>query len=327
MLRPADDIGEPRAGHQLARDDAPRRQLGHDRGHADRRVAGEVLVQRLLIGGLAPVIELFEHALPELGDQAVDVLARRGHPQHAAQQRDVVQVGRHHLGDARVLDLDRDRQPVLGDRPMYLADRRRGDGLGIPAGEQLLRRLAQLRLDDAGGQLRAHRRDAVLQPAQGAADRRCQALVDVAGHLAELDHDALHGAERRGHVVGGLHGQVVAELLPVLASGDEQARRAAGVAQTAADGELRGCDSRARSAAGRLGGGRAPARRRSRRCPTSEREQRAPQAPHARTAARIRRVMRCLASRTPGSPRNTASSTPSACRISSRRASVSSGAV
>ena len=91
-----------------------------------------------------------------------------------------------------------------------------------------------------GGELRAHRRDAVLQPAERPADRGREALVDVAGHLAELDHDALHRAERGGHVIGRLHGEVIAQLLPVLARGDEQARRAAGVAQAAADGELGG---------------------------------------------------------------------------------------
>ena len=155
-------------------------------------------------------------------------------------------------------------------------------------------------------------------------DRRGEALVDVAGHLAELDHDALHGAERGGHVVGGLHGEVVAQLLAVLPGGDEQARRAAGVPQATADSELgRGQAALEPQPADPA----APDERQRRRAVAAA-------GPGARsasagaasagpscagTAARIRRTMRCLASRTPGSPRKTASSTPSACRISSRR--------
>jgi hypothetical protein len=48
--------------------------------------------------------------VPQLAQQCVDVLGRRGD----AQQRDVAQVGRDGLGDARVLDLDGDRAPDSG---------------------------------------------------------------------------------------------------------------------------------------------------------------------------------------------------------------------
>ena len=226
----------------------------------------------------------------------------------------------------RVLHLDRNGAAVPGDRPVHLADRGRRDRLGIPALEQPLRRLAELLLDHPGRQFRAHRRHAVLQPAERPADRRSQPVVHVAGHLAELDHDALHRAERGSHVVGGLHGQVVAQPLPVLAGRHEQPRRAGRVPQAAAHGEL---------------GGRQPAVESQPPHPaphqatpaalTATPAARATECPlavaHARAAARIRRVMRCLASSTPGSPRKTASSTPRACRISSRRAGVSSGAV
>ena len=74
-------------------------------------------------------------------------------------------------------------------------------------------------LTTCGGQLRAHRRHAVLQPAERAADGGRQAVVDVAGHLAELHQHALHRAQGGGDVLGGLQGEVVAQLLPVLARG------------------------------------------------------------------------------------------------------------
>ena len=200
---------------------------------------------------------------------------------------------------------------------------------------------AELLPQHGRGQLRAHRRDAVLQAAERAADRGRQAVVHVARHLADLHQHALHRPEGGRDVLGGLQGQVVAQLLPVLAGRREQPRRAAGVAQPAA---YREPDRRqpAAAAAGRPGARRSRADGISRRRPGRRRAStaaaiapivspaatfaaRAAGLPHARRAARIRRVIRCRASSTPGSPRYTASSTPSACRISVCRAGVSGG--
>ena len=142
---------------------------------------------------------------------------RRGDLEHPAQQGDVAQVGLDRLGDARVLHLHRDRAAVVGDRAVHLPDRRGGDGFGVPGREDPLRRQAQLFGDDLRGQLRAHRRHAVLQPAQRPAGGGGQAVVDVAGHLAELHQHALHRAQGGGDVLGGLQRQVVPQPLPVLA--------------------------------------------------------------------------------------------------------------
>ena len=68
-------------------------------------------------------------------------------------------------------------------------------------------------------------------------DRGRQAVVDVAGHLADLHHDALHRPQRAGDVFGGLQGQVLAQQLALLARGREQPRRAGRVAGPAAHEE------------------------------------------------------------------------------------------
>ncbi|HEV2258500.1 MAG TPA: hypothetical protein VGS06_35715 [Streptosporangiaceae bacterium] len=196
-----------------------------------------VVGERLLVSGFAAVVEFLGDPLPQLREQRVDVLTRCGDLQHPAQQRDVPQVGRDRLGDARVLDLDRDGAAVVGDRPVHLPDRGGGNGFGVPGGERPLRRRAQLFGDHPRGQFGGHRRHAVLQPAQGAAGRRRQAVVDVAGHLAELHQHALHRAQGRGDVFGRLQGQVVAQLLPVLTRAGEQPRCVARVPRAAPRGQ------------------------------------------------------------------------------------------
>jgi len=97
----------------------------------------------------------------------------------------------------------------MRDRAVHLPDRRGGNGLRIPDREGPLRRQAQLLGNDLRGQFRAHRRHAVLQPAQRPPGGGGQAVVDVAGHLAQLHQDALHRAQGGGHVLGGLQRQVV----------------------------------------------------------------------------------------------------------------------
>ena len=232
------------------------------------------------------------------------------------------QVGRDGLGDARVLHLDRDRAAVVGDGPVHLPDRGGGDGLADPSGRtprsggrpssSATTRAASSGL--IGGTLSCSR-------AERAADGGRQAVVHVAGHLADLHQDALHRAQGGGHVLGGLQGEVVAELLPVLAGRREQPRRTARVAQAAADHQLQRRPGRGHS------------RSRPTRRPSTASPAQRPRPPRSRRAAssrgprrtRIRRAIRWRASSTPGSPRNTASRTPSAWRISVRRSSVSGG--
>jgi hypothetical protein len=67
--------------------------------------------QEALVGGLAAVVQFLHHPVPQLGSSASTSWAGRGDPQHPAQQRDVAQIGRDGLGDARVLDLDGNARP------------------------------------------------------------------------------------------------------------------------------------------------------------------------------------------------------------------------
>ena len=190
-----------------------------------------------LVAGLTAVVELLADPVPQLAQQRVDVLGRRGDAQHPAQQRDVAQVGRDGLGDARVLDLDGDRAPVEGDRAVYLPDRGGGYWPRIPAGERAFRRCAEFFLYHRRSERRAHRRDAVLEASQGVADRGRQAVVDVAGHLADLHHHALHRPQGAGDVFGGPQREVLAQQLALLARDREQPRRAGRVAGPAARGQ------------------------------------------------------------------------------------------
>jgi len=233
-LRPGDELGEPRAVGQVAGHHPPGGQPGHDPGHADRGVPRVIPGEHLLVRRLTAVVELLGDALPELGQERVDVLHRRGDLEHPAQQRHVAQVGLDGLGDARILHLDRDGAAVMGDRAVHLADRGGRDRFRVPGGKDPVRRLAQLLGDDLRGQLRAHRRHAVLQPAQRPAGGGGQAVVDVAGHLAQLHQHALHRPQGGRDVLGGLQCQVVAQRLPVLARAGEQARRIGRVARAAA---------------------------------------------------------------------------------------------
>ena len=332
-LRPGEKLGEPRAVGQITGHHPAGAELGHDTGHADSGMAGVVAREHLLVAGLPAVVEFLGDPFPQLGQQRVDVLHRRGDLEHPAQQRDVAQVGLDRLGDARVLHLHRDGPAVPGDRPVHLPDRGGRDGLGIPGGEGPVRRLAQLFGDDLGGQFRAHGGHAVLQPAQRPPGGGGQAVVDVAGHLAQLHQHALHRPQGGGDILGGLQGQIVAQRLAVLARAGEQPGRAGRVARAPAGHEPH---------RGQAPLEPEPPEPRQAVLPVPQQRQRGDrygadprgdrQAPHPHVspvcflpAERIRATIRCRASSTPGSPRKTASSTPRAWRISVRRSAVSGG--
>ena len=101
-----------------------------------------------------------------------------------------------------------------------------GDRHRVPLGEQLVGRRAQLGLDHPGRQLGRHRRRVLLQLGERVAHGLGQALVEVAGHLAELHQRALHVPERLGHLLG--RAQLVRGVeLGVARSGDASARRSA----------------------------------------------------------------------------------------------------
>ena len=113
--------------------------------------------EALLVGALDPVVELLGDAFFDLGDHLGRVEAVEAGGQQGAEQVGVAQVGRDRLADAGVLDLHRDCAfaavgRVAPDGAVDLADRRRGDRLGIPLDEQLIGTGAELGLHHPGRQ-------------------------------------------------------------------------------------------------------------------------------------------------------------------------------
>ena len=163
--------------------------------------------EALLVGGLVRVVELLGDALADLGDHVGRVEAAEALLQQHPEQLGVGEVGLDGVADARVLHLDGHR-PLLaggrvdGDGAVDLADRGGGDRLRIPLHEQLGRRPAELALDDLGGEVARHRRGRRLQRGQRLAHRLGEAVVEVAGHLADLHQRALHVAEPLGDLLG-----------------------------------------------------------------------------------------------------------------------------
>ena len=94
-----------------------------DVGDDDERVAAEDARHRALVLRLELVVELVADAAADLLGGRLDVEPRRD-PLHQPQDHpEVLHVGPHRLGDARVLDLDRDVAPVVQLGAVDLADR------------------------------------------------------------------------------------------------------------------------------------------------------------------------------------------------------------
>ncbi len=157
QLVPAHAVGELGGEHPAGR------EVGHHRGHVDRGMAVVGLGEHLLVAGLGAVVELLDQALAQLGHERLGVEAREQLAEPAEEQAGVVEVGGDGLGDPRVLHLHRHGPAVVGDGPVDLADRRRGDRHGVPLGEDLVGLAAELLADHPGGQLGAHRRGVVLE--------------------------------------------------------------------------------------------------------------------------------------------------------------------
>ena len=189
---------------------------------------------------------------------------------------------------------------VDGDGAVDLADRRRGDRLGVPLDEELVGRRARARA-------RRPRRPA--RPLIGGASacscgerlahRLGQAVVEVAGHLAELHQRALHVAEALGDLLGACAAGARRRARPAA----RRRRTACGrrvVAYVAPTADARGGPARrcgrarascAGSAPAASGAGRSRARRRARRRPTAPRrgDRRRPRRRRSRRRHGVRR--------------------------------------
>ena len=173
------------------------------------------------------------------------------------------------------------RRRVDGDGAVDLADRRRGDRLGIPLDEHLLGRAPELALDDLGGQLGRHRRGVGLQRGERLAHRFGQAVVEVAGHLADLHQGALHVAEALGDLLGAAQLALVVELGPPLGGGEQLAGRRAWRTSTRRPSPRRASSTlrpARRRAADRSDCARRPSRATATATPTTAAQPRAPAA-------------------------------------------------
>ena len=133
------DRVEARARDVLADQHALARQRGHDVRHDDERVAAEDAREPALVLRLELVVELVADARADLLGGGLDVEPRRDALHQPQDQPEVLHVGPHGLGDARVLDLDRDVAPVVQPRAVDLADRGRGDRVLVERVERLAR--------------------------------------------------------------------------------------------------------------------------------------------------------------------------------------------
>ncbi|MEZ5239355.1 MAG: hypothetical protein R2716_10565 [Microthrixaceae bacterium] len=212
VVRPREDLGEPGAARVVRGQHPLGAQLLVDRGHVDEGVSLVGPGEQELVVGLAAVVELLEQALAQLLDDGLGIEAREQQAQHREQQVGVREVRPDRIRHARVLNLDRHLPALRGRGAVDLSDRGRRDGLGVPAGEDLTGVGAELLAQHGLGELGAHRRGIGLELREGLAHRFGQALVEVAGHLAELHQGALHVPESLRHLLGRAKLEGLAQL-------------------------------------------------------------------------------------------------------------------
>ncbi len=154
------------------------------------RVAGEVAVEAVGVSGLVPVVQLLADRAGELVDDLARVdevehphaLLRK--PRSLVHQLEVcVDLARR----VRALDLDDDLAPVRQHGAVNLADRRRGERLGLELEEEALDRLPELLADQPLDLGERDLPDVVLEPAQLGDDVRRHDIGARGKELAELD--------------------------------------------------------------------------------------------------------------------------------------------
>ena len=250
------DLLEAAAVEHLGHEHAAPRAAGVDGRDEDERVVAPGARHRAMVLGLDLVVELVADPFAQLLRERLDVQAG-GEPLDQRQQHlQVAQVGLDRLGDARVLDLDRDPLALGGRRAVDLADRGGGERVVLEVVEEVFDRLAQLRLEQLLHALEGQRRDVVAQARERGLELLALGLgdrgeVDGREDLADLHRRAAHLAELLDQLAGGrgraLAGRGVGGL--VAAQGVDGAR--SGPAQA-----LAGDEPAEAAGAGDAGGGR-----------------------------------------------------------------------
>ena len=200
-------LGPRRPGGQVGGEHPRRAERMDHLGHADERVAAVEVDEALLVVALVRVVELLGEPLLDLGDHLrgsseLKLCAGTCRAGRCSRRSDSIASA---TPGYCTLTATARSLPVLveDDGPVDLADRCRGDRLGIPLDEDLLRRRAELLRDHLGGEVAAHRRGVRLQLGEREANRLGKAVVEVARHLPDLHQGALHVAEALGDVFGG----------------------------------------------------------------------------------------------------------------------------
>ena len=208
QLPPADPLAHHRAGRRR-----------HHPGHRDEGIVGEHLGERALVRGLVAVVELLLHAVAQLLDQRLDVLARHQRLQQPAHARELAQVRPQRLLGTRVLDLHRDVAAVVPHGPVHLADAGGRGGRLVELAEALGPPSAEL-LDehpvDVAGR---HGRGGVLQLRQRLAERARQLVrhrgLEHRQRLTELHRAALELAQYGEQLLGAARHHLRGDLFAV----------------------------------------------------------------------------------------------------------------
>ena len=165
----------------------------HDR-YLDLRILGEVSGKGLRVLPFLDIVQLFADNAGEFGVNDVEVDAAVEDLEDLDDEAERPDIGRDHLFDAGILDLDRDAFAAFEVRAMHLAERGRGDGCLVERGKDLLRRTDLL--NDALHDVRNVRgRDLVLELGKLVrilfredVHARGQELSDLDEYAAHLDH-------------------------------------------------------------------------------------------------------------------------------------------
>ncbi len=200
------------------------------------------LESRLELGEVARldrVVEFLAHAVAQLVDEALRVEALEHHRgEHRVHHFGGVEVALDRLVDSRVLHFDRHVATVVGDGPVDLTNRGRGDGHVLPIEEQFLRWLAEVALHHVGGERRSHRCCVGLQGGERFLRFVGERLEDERDQLARLHQHALHLAEFLGDVLRCADGELLVELRPTFLGRSDAAHPRHGEPCRVASGEL-----------------------------------------------------------------------------------------
>ena len=131
-------------------------------------MAAVVVGERLLVAGLAFVVDLFRDSQLDLVDHLGRIEPAEALAQQGSEQIGVLQVGHDRLTDPWVLHLHCYRALDTGGRvaqqcPVDLADRRSSDRGRVELGEDLVDRTAEFTLDGLEREVDRHRRCIRLQ--------------------------------------------------------------------------------------------------------------------------------------------------------------------